>query len=435
MALLFTVLLSISAGILGYFLYDFGRQGFMRETEAAIDAEIGMLSTIKPQHPRAVMEYISQRATRDSAVHFRYEDENGRKLAGSIESLPADIQPITEGVLRFTMERPEGKQLLAAKIHTFQDGARMVVARDIHGLTASYERLKHLSILIMALMLAVVLVSFAISYFVVSRINRIASTARSISETGDLSRRISIDSSWDDISNLSQVLNGFLEQIERLMTGIREVSNNIAHDLRTPLAGLRSDIESLKGRRVSEQHLDSLLAEADRILAIFQSLLRITNIEQGRRHHGFASVDLGLVLHDVAELYEPLAEEKRITLHLAIADGLTVNGDADLLFQLFANLLDNAIKFAPPASSVFLHAAYENGRIITTLEDEGPGIADTERELVFRHFYRGDASRTTPGNGLGLSLVKAIVQKHLGCITLQDSAPGLRVRIELQPYQ
>ena len=435
MALLFTVLLSISAGILGYFLYDFGRQDFMRETEAAIDAEISMLSSIDLQHPQSLTSYIQQRTKHDAAVHFRYEDENGRKRAGTIDALPSDVQTIAEGVLRFTIDTPNGKQLLAAKIHTFADGSRMMVARDIQQLVASYDRLRHLSVLIMVLMLAVVLVSFAISYFVVTRINRIANTACSITETGDLSQRISIDSGWDDLSNLSQVLNDFLAQIEGLMTGIREVSNNIAHDLRTPLTGLRSDIESLKGKPVTDEQLDALLAEADRILAVFQSLLRITNIEKGKRHHAFARVNLSTVLNDVIELYEPVAEENNITLRHDIHEGLAVKGDADLLFQLFANVLDNAIKFSPPHSEVLVAAQPGKEMAIITIEDCGPGIADSEKEQVFRHFYRGDASRATPGNGLGLSLVKAVIEQHRGRIVLEDGTPGLHVRINLQPYQ
>ncbi len=407
----------------------------MRETEAAIDAEISMLTTIDSQNSQSLIPYIIQRSRHDPGVHFLYEDENGKKLAGTIDALPFNVQPIAEGVLRFTIDTPNGNQLLAAKIHTLSNGSRIVIARDIHNLIASYERLKHLSMLIMTLMSAVILVSFGISYFVVSRINRIANTAQFITETGDLSQRISIDSKWDDLSNLSRVLNSFLEQIEGLMTGIRQVSNNIAHDLRTPLTGLRSEIESLKGKAVTDHHLDTLLAEADRILAVFHSLLRITNIQQGKRHDVFSDVDLKIVLQDVLELYEPVAEEKQIILRINISKALIVKGDVNLLFQLFANLLDNAIKFSPQDSEVILDAKLHEGVVIIIIEDRGPGITSQEKEHVFQHFYRGDASRATPGNGLGLSLVKAVIERHKGLITLQDAKPGLRVRIQLQPYQ
>jgi signal transduction histidine kinase len=284
-------------------------------------------------------------------------------------------------------------------------------------------------------MAAVVFVSFGISYFVVSRINRIAVTAHNIVLTQDLSRRITIDTQWDDVSNLAQLLNVFIAQIETRMISVREVSNNIAHDLRTPLAGLRSDIESLKGTQVEEHHLDALITETDKMMGVFQSLLRITNIEHGKRSQAFGEVDLSALLKDVIELYEPLAEEKDVAFETNLPAHVVVKGDTDLLFQLFANLLDNAVKFSPPSSIIILSAYRERTHVHVTIEDQGAGIADKEKENVFKHFYRGDASRSTEGNGLGLSLVKAVVEQHQGHIMLEDRNPGLRVRVMLQPYQ
>lgn len=305
----------------------------------------------------------------------------------------------------------------------------------VHVPPESHAQYQTLTIVIMALMAAVVLVSFGISYFVVSRINRIALTAHDIMGTKDLSRRIAIDTQWDDLSNLAQLLNQLLTQIEGLMIGVREVSNNIAHDLRTPLAGLRSDIESLKGTKVEEHHLDGLIAETDKMMRVFQSLLRITNIEQGKRNQAFAEVDLRALLQDVMELYEPVAEEKGIAFQTKIPHALSVKGDADLLFQLFANLLDNAVKFSPEASVIEVYATMERGQAHITITDSGCGIADSEKEKVFKHFYRCDVSRSSEGNGLGLSLAKAVVEQHQGSITLEDADSGLRVRVVLQPYQ
>lgn len=295
--------------------------------------------------------------------------------------------------------------------------------------------LKVFSVIIVFMMLGVVLVSFGISHFVVSRINRIAGTAQNIIDTGDLSERISIDTKWDDLSNLAQVLNGFLAQIESLMSGVREVSNNIAHDLRTPLTALRADIESLKGKNVTDDDLDGLLAESDRILGVFQSLLRIANIEKGKRHQIFREVNLTTVLDDVLDLYEPVAEEKQIRLIKELEGKLVVKGDADLLFQLFANLLDNAIKFSPNASEVHIAAKMDRGEVKIVIKDAGCGIPDDEKDHVFRHFYRGDESRGSEGYGLGLSLVKAVIDKHRGEIVLKNGNPGLEVWITLQPYQ
>lgn len=434
MALLFTVLLTISACMLGYSLIDLGKQDFLRETEAAIDIEISMLSNMPHNE---VMNYIKKRTADDSMVRFRYEDSNRNYIGGTINPLPADIQKIAEGILRFDLEIASTKKTFAAKIHTFPDGTHIIVARNIHQLIVSYHHLKNLSWLVMILMLCVVLVSFGISYFVVSRINRIAAIAENIIQTGDLSQRLSIDSKWDDMSSLSEVLNGLLDKIEDLMTGIREVSNNIAHDLRTPLSGLRSDIEALKTQQhsVDDKKIDALLVDADRILAIFQALLRIANIEKGRRETAFDKVDLSRILEDVIDLYEPVSEEKNIKINKHIHTDLKIFGDSDLLFQLFANLLDNAIKFSPPASYIDLSTKKSKKNTIVTITDQGPGIADHEKDKVFRHFYRSDVSRHTPGNGLGLSLVNAIAAQHHAKIALNDTYPGLCVAISFDSYQ
>lgn len=429
MALLFTVLLALAAAILGYFLVDFGKREFLRETEAAIDIEINMLSTIESTDSD-LRRYIDQRTKSDPFVRFRYEGESGEIIAGTIDSLPEQISKMTEGVLRFDLDTNEGTRSFAAKIHTFDDGSRIIIARNIHNLIAGYDRIVKLSWLILLLMFVVVIVSFGISYFVVSRINRISAIAQRIVETGDLSQRLAIDSRWDDLSNLSHILNGFLEKIENLMSGVREVTNNIAHDLRTPLSSLRNDIESLRGNPVDDSKIDSLLADADRILTIFQALLRIANIERGNRSQHLADIEVNKIIKDIAELYEPVAEEKNIKLNVKADGNLTITGDGDLLFQLFANLTDNAIKFAPGGSTILLSADRNiGGRVIASVEDQGPGIPDHEKENVFKHFYRGDASRSTPGNGLGLSLVRAVAERHRAKITLEDRNPGLRIKI------
>ena len=435
MAFLFTIILALSAGMLGYFLVDLSREDFLHETEAAIDTEIRMLVSLQSTQSGNLSAYIEQRTQDDPAIRFRYENEQAKKIAGTIDPMPDSVQKITEGVLRFGLTGMQGDEIFAAKIHTFEDGNRIVVARNIHDLLSRYETMKIMSWFIMGLMACVVLVSFGISFFVVSRINRISQLARSIVETGDLSQRIHIDSRWDDISTLSIILNGFLDKIENLMHSAREVSNHIAHDLRTPLSILRSEIESLKGQPLADRKLDQLLGNADHILAIFHALLRISNIEKGKAHPLVKEVDLGKIVQDVAELYEPLAEEKQIALHIEIGGPVTIRGDSDLLFQLFANLVDNALKFSPPDTKIKLSAYSDKEAVFACVEDEGHGIPESEKADVFRHFYRGDASRSTAGHGLGLSLVRAIADQHGARITLDDANPGLKVRISFQPYQ
>lgn len=277
-----------------------------------------------------------------------------------------------------------------------------------------------------AFMLLVILTSFAISTFVVGRIGHIAATAKSIMDTGDLSQRISIDSRWDDLGYMAEILNQLLARIEELMHGVKNVSDNIAHDLRTPLTRLRNNLETLQ-KNANPENADlceNMVAEADRLLATFAALLRITRIETGRQRHQFVALQMEEVLRDVLEMYEPVAEEKNIQI-TAQLEKVAYHGDRDLLFQAFVNLLDNAIKFTP-----------EGGTILVTLDnktfsiaDSGEGVAAGEREKIFERFYRTETSRNTPGNGLGLALVAAVVKLHGASISLASANPGLRVNI------
>lgn len=332
-----------------------------------------------------------------------------------------------EGVISFIINLNNKKRHLAAKIHTFPEGSNLLVARDVTEIIASYQRIRLFSFVIMGFMLLVVIISFLISTFVVTRINKIANTVKEIMNTADLSRRIAIDSNWDDLSYLANTLNELLLRIESLMQGISDVSDNIAHDLRTPITRLRGELENLKNTKLTDQDIEKLVSEADKILSIFNSLLRISNIEKGKRYQSFLQVNISSVINDVIELYEPLAEERNITITSDINQNQLISGDRDLLFQMFANLLDNAIKFSQQNSHVSIHC--NNNQVV--IADNGIGIAKEEREKVFERFYRSDKSRNTQGSGLGLSMVKAIASLHKANIKLEDNSPGLKVIISL----
>ena len=278
---------------------------------------------------------------------------------------------------------------------------------------------------------------FYISYHVLNRINAIVDTADNIITTRDLTQRIHIDNPWDDLSKLSQVLNTMLAQIDHSVNSIRQVSDNIAHDLRTPLTRLRNDIENLKlglaGNEEKQHEVNELVTECDGLLSTFNALLRIANIESGRMQPTFHSIDLMPVAEDVIDLYEPFAAEKEIRLVL-IAEPTTTMGDKDLLFQAMANLLDNAIKHTPANGTITLGLSTSSvtNRAIVTVSDTGCGIPDNHKEHVFRRFYRTESARNTPGAGLGLSLVSAIITLHHGVIKLSDNTPnGLVVTTNL----
>jgi signal transduction histidine kinase len=270
----------------------------------------------------------------------------------------------------------------------------------------------------------------------VDRINQIGRTAQNIIETGDLSQRISLDSRWDDLSNLAFILNELLAQIEKLMLDVRQVSDNIAHDLRTPLARLRSNLEALEKsaeQRNDEDSLDQievLKGEADHLLATFNALLRIANIESGKRQMPRAAVDMQALIEDVEDLYRPLAEEKNILFNVNAMPAVC-DGDQNLIFQMVANLVDNAVKFTPENGTIDLVVKPDSGMVLISVCDSGPGIPEGDRGNVFTRFFRADQSRNTRGNGLGLSLVAAVVDRHMGTITLSDNDPGLRADVRL----
>jgi len=436
MAMLFTALLSAAVLSLGYFIYDFGRDEYERESESAIDAEISnVLLQLQLDNGHSIEDIIDARSRLEQQFHYLLADVNGTRKAGSLLRFPKNVERISEGVIRFELkEAADGadtKRQVAAKIHTFNTGDQMMVVRDIDDISRRFARLRLLSALSIVCMLMVILVSFLISLFVVSRINRMSDTALEIVETGDLSQRLSVDSRWDDLSHLSGAFNEMLDKIEGLVDGVKEVSDNIAHDLRTPLTHLRNRLENLDGVPLSREEVKSLTEEADQILGTFQSLLRISRMDAGGERVTFAPVNIQEVLQDVVELYQPLAEENGLTLLFESSPQGPVHGNRDLIFQAIANVLDNSIKYSTEGDLIFcsLHDIADKG-IEVHIRDQGPGISDEEKERVFDRFYRCDASRSTQGNGLGLSMVAAICRLHRGDIKLDDASPkGLLVRI------
>lgn len=275
--------------------------------------------------------------------------------------------------------------------------------------------------------------SSVISKIVERRLERLNRTSRRI-RRGDLSSRVPVEKENDEFDRLALNLNEMMDQIESLMAGVTNVSNAIAHDLRTPLTRLHNNLEELRALLPKDDRLDSCIdetvEEAGKMLGTFNALLRIAQLEAGARRREFEEVDLAHVTTDVAEFYWPLAVEKGVTLKCLTIGLEAYFGDNDLLSQAMSNLVDNAIKYTPPGGTVTI--GLENGEHGPRffVSDTGPGIPESERENVFKRFYRLDAHREFEGSGLGLSLVAAIVKLHGGNITMQSNRPGLRISLE-----
>lgn len=260
-------------------------------------------------------------------------------------------------------------------------------------------------------------------------------TALSKVSRGEIAERVPLSGSQDDLDHVAAQINGALAHLQKLIENVNQASSDIAHDLKKPIGRLRRRLEEALGSSESEAairpRVEAAIGELDSIVETFEALLRITQIEAGARRSRFCPVDLAGVLADIAEIYEPVAEEAQDSLRSRVAavGPAVVVGDRELLTQLFANLIENAIRHSPPATRITLALEPREARYVAVVADTGPGIPEHEHENVFRRLYRLERERSTPGSGLGLSLVAAIAELHRARVVLSDNAPGLRVEV------
>ncbi|MDO6568379.1 HAMP domain-containing sensor histidine kinase [Alteromonas sp. 1_MG-2023] len=288
-------------------------------------------------------------------------------------------------------------------------GYSLFVGRNIDDLYSAQWLGKTFGWIIIALLCVLGAISFAVALYVVKRINRMAQTADYIIRTGNLEERLEIDSSWDDLSRLAVVFNHMLDTIESAVNNIKSVSDSIAHDLRTPLARLRNNLEHIGDEKLRHD----TTYEADKLLNMFNSLLRISKLETVNQKEGFCDTELSDMVTDVVDLYQPLAEDQDIKLVSQVSK-IQVYGDPNLLFQAVANVLDNAIKYTPDGGTVMLQLTATSSHVVISVNDNGKGVDEHELDNLERRFFQADKSRNCEGNGLGLSLVSAIVKLHKG---------------------
>jgi signal transduction histidine kinase len=362
-------------------------------------------------------------------------DASMHPLAGNLQAWP-DTVPAAPGNYNIQVEvRDHGIQ--EALVHVAILGNyNLLVGRDNQLFKPLQTRFWYgLAAAVAVLCIAGLLVGIITRRALMSRVHSIRQTVSAIIH-GDLKHRLPTHVNDDELNTLSRTINGMLEQIELLVHGVRNVSNSIAHDLRTPLAELRSRLEELSLIRPSTEEtyaeIDGAVADVDRVIRIFDALLRLAEIDAGLRRSGFVTMDVSDLAANAVEFYEPAAELKSIDLTFRCSGPQWVSGDPVLLAQALSNLIDNALKYAPPQGSIVVDVhRRDEATVEISVADNGPGIDTTEKAKVVERFYRGDASRGTPGVGLGLSLVQAVAKLHGTPLELKDNSPGLRVVLTL----
>jgi signal transduction histidine kinase len=441
-ALLFAGVFSASAVLFALVLWFATAGSLDRQTDAALRTDaFGLAERWREAGPTAVAEAISERLAADVENHAIYVmvDANGRRLAGNLDRWPSEAGG--DGDWSVALVDREGVQVEARTYTIELDGYRVLIGRDVE----EKQRLRDLLAEGIAWSAAAAALFALVGAAVLRRalehrLRPAAQTARAIA-AGDLSRRVPPSGREDEFDRLGESMNAMLDRIDRLMEGIRGVSDSIAHDLRTPIARARARLEEAVTDSGDAEALRAAMergiSDLDNISRVFEALLRIAEAEAGARRAAFAPIDLVPVLADVAEFYGAVAESRGQVIETDLPERLDLVGDRDLLAQAAGNLLDNALKFTPAGGTVRLsaHVGPRDG-IEVIVTDTGPGLPPEDRARAGERFFRADASRGTPGSGLGLSLVQAVAHLHGGELVLDDAAPrasspGLRASIRL----
>ena len=418
--------------------------GFMeRQSDATVMAEIQGLQEQFTPNNQGINRLITniQRRSRDPGDSlYMLAQTDGTLVAGNLDWWP-EAEVDEDGWMEFAFEREVDNvfqnHTARARVFEVRGTFRLLVGRDIEPRRQVESMIRATLGWAMAVTAALGLIGGGLlARYMMGRLDEVNRTARGII-AGDLTHRVPLRGSGDEIDQLAENLNAMLAQIERLMIGMRQVTDNIAHDLRSPLNRLRNRIEvtliEQKGGAAYETALRQTIDEADDLIKTFNALLSIAQIEAGALRDEMREVDIGAIARDVIELYEPAADEASVKLNMSISEDLHINGNRELISQSLANLLDNAIKYAGGDGEVLISAEARDDKVCIAITDTGPGIPAEDLERVTERFVRLETSRSAPGAGLGLSLVAAVARLHDGQLTLGsgDNSSGLRATIEL----
>ncbi|WP_024574052.1 MULTISPECIES: ATP-binding protein [unclassified Afipia] len=438
-----------AASLLGYFAWN-TRRMITEQITDTVNSELGELTDQYTRGGlRGLVAAVEGRALRPGANLYLVTTPQGQGVAGNVASLEPGVMDHPGWAETFykRLEETDTKSHFAlVKVSQLSGGFRILVGRDLE------ERRRLFAIVAKAAQWSVLIVvvlglsgGVFVARRVLRRIDAMTGTTQRIM-AGDLSERLPVGRSGDEIDRLAENLNAMLERIEALMVGLKEVSDNIAHDLKTPLTRLRNRAEDALAKAGNESEyraaLERTIDESDGLIRTFNALLMIARAESGQARDNMTDFDAAEVAHGIHELYEPLAEDKGLALEVA-ADPATIHGNRELISQALANLVENAIKYGQPAATatsvdaaagskppdILIEARRDGDNVLLSVTDHGPGIPEADRQRAVERFVRLEASRTQPGSGLGLSLASAVATLHGGDLRLADSQPGLRVTL------
>ncbi len=440
------VFILFAVSLLGYFALN-TRRLITEQITNRVNLEVNLLREQYEQGGiRRLVTIIDQRARRPSSNLLMVTTPTGEELAGNVGSLEPGILD-HPGWFELSYRRAEGsdesQHRALVRVVELPSGFRVLVGRDLEERERIYAIISNAGRWSFALVVVLGLAGgFFVSRRVLRRVDAMTETAHTIM-AGDLSGRLPVAGTGDELDRLAENLNAMLERIEALMRGLKEVSDNIAHDLKTPLTRLRNRCEqALRGARRDLDYratLEATIAESDELIRTFDALLMIARAEAGHARDNMVDFDAAEIVRDVGELYEPLADEKGLALKVEAPLTAPVRGNRELVSQALANLVDNAIKYAGPETSktngataeIVVGAGADGERITLTVADHGPGIPEADRGRVVERFVRLEQSRSEPGSGLGLSLASAVARLHGGELKFEDNHPGLKSIIAL----
>ena len=446
LTLVYLLLFAIfAASLLGYFAWNTRRMITEQIAETVNSELIELTAQFQSGGIRGLASAVEARTLRPGANLYLVTTPQGQGVAGNIASLAPGVMDSPGWVETFyqRLQETDAKRHFAlVRVSELSGGFRLLIGRDLE------ERRRLIGIVARAAnwsILVVIALGLAGGIFVARRVLRridaMTGTTQRIM-AGDLSERLPVGRSGDEIDRLAENLNAMLERIEALMVGLKEVSDNIAHDLKTPLTRLRNRAEDALAKAGNEAEyrsaLERTIEESDGLIRTFNALLIIARAESGQARDNMTDFDAAEIAGGIQELYEPLAEDKGLTLAVN-AESTTMRGNRELINQALANLVENAIKYGKPLkpiegigqkpAGILIEAHRDGDNIAFSVTDHGPGIPEADRSRAVERFVRLEASRTQPGSGLGLSLASAVATLHGGDLRLADSQPGLRVTL------